>query len=245
MSNKLTKQSGIYQILNIRTGFSYIGQSQDISARCRGHRADLKKGRDNRNLQAAYDAGCPKDFECRAVVCLSLEFLSEAEDYWIDYWEANGGVYNSMRPGKVYRGRKHSLESRQKMSKSHMGLPSGNLGRPMTTYAKQRLLEANLGRVHSEEEKEKCRIGRLNNPITPEARHAMGSGNRDKSLSQEAISRLSSSRKGNKSAVGHKQTQEHKDKIGLANKLRKAKKFRKHLKVAQKAVRPRSRRFYK
>ena len=66
---------GIYQIRNLRNGKRYVGSSQDVESRWKGHRWNLRKGtHQNRHLQAAWN----KYGECRFVFEI-LEKASEAD----------------------------------------------------------------------------------------------------------------------------------------------------------------------
>lgn len=95
MSNEINTQPGIYQIFNKVTGVSYIGQSVNPSKRCNTHRTNFK-GRKVHNtyLQRSYDKHGPDAFEYRLVCNVPREFLTECEQYWIDYFTVNGGTYN-------------------------------------------------------------------------------------------------------------------------------------------------------
>lgn len=67
-----------------------------------------------------------------------------------EYWESIGFTW---------KGKKHSEESKKKMSKSAKGRTSPNKGKPIHPNAKAALLKANLGSKHSEEHKRKISEG--------------------------------------------------------------------------------------
>lgn len=107
-----SKISGIYQILNIRTGKSYIGSSVDMNRRWNQHKLELSSNKhSNQKLQRSWNKHGPEAFEFRKVIECSKEHLIEAEKYWIKYLSCE---YNIQIP--IENGWKFSSESIAKRS---------------------------------------------------------------------------------------------------------------------------------
>lgn len=91
---EMKSESGIYRIHNITNGMSYIGQSIDVSGRCRDHRRQLKKGKhSNVRLQSDYILGGSIIFTYQALAYGAVIALKALEDYWINYYRPTG-LYN-------------------------------------------------------------------------------------------------------------------------------------------------------
>lgn len=92
----------------------------------------------------------PQDFKRRIVsVVYSKELLVEEEQRWLDMIkkeELSSRYYNKTLKAHMpsMNGRKHSEETKQRMSKSA-------LGRPKSEEHKEKLRQANLGKTYSEE----------------------------------------------------------------------------------------------
>lgn len=90
------KNSGIYAILNRKTGRVYIGGSLNLKQRFRAHKLDLKRGvHYNHKLQKEYGKFNEENFEFQI-----LEFVSDCsslirrEQYWIDNYRQRRKAYN-------------------------------------------------------------------------------------------------------------------------------------------------------
>lgn len=74
------KESGIYQILNIKTGQCYIGQSINLLKRARSHLSRLKYNKHpNRHLQSSYSKYGSDSFEFRKIQNLEFNYLDLGE----------------------------------------------------------------------------------------------------------------------------------------------------------------------
>lgn len=138
----------------------------------------------------------------------TLEFANKVEKCLIKAYKCkipNG--YNMTDGGDGTPGHILSDESKQKMSKSlkeryKNGLKAWNCGLPATEKQRERLRNASLNRVFSEETRKKL----------SEARKGKKPGNAGKPLSKETKEKIS------KSLKGHITTDETREKIGRANK---------------------------
>ena len=180
---KNTPISGIYEIVNMKTGRRYIGSTARLSIRFLQHRSKLRKGtHDNPSLQNAwnkYGEGsfvidvlerCPKSFDV----------LNEREIYWINKLDALArgrgfniatGGSNGYSLGGMPEGERAAIL--EKIAAKTRGRKTGkrahNYGKRMTDEQRAKLSQArkeyykhhphpNKGRKMSEEQIEKLRI---------------------------------------------------------------------------------------
>lgn len=110
----------VYGIVNKRNGKAYIGSTgRDARLRWNEHLWKLRCGKASPYLQNVWDKYGSDAFQFRILETdVPVDHLTEREQYWIDNWP--DGIYNV---GKVAdppnRGRKFSLEARQRISEGH------------------------------------------------------------------------------------------------------------------------------
>lgn len=179
---------GIYAILNKKTNQIYVGQSINIKNRFKNHKWFLNhRSHCNDYLQHAWNKYGEDSFEFIILENCSKEELNDRESWWIGHYNSDdatkgynltsGGdsdyyVSQSTRnklskrfSGKNHPmyGRKHSLESRAKMSRNS-NPPKGELspwwGRHHTEESKKKISEANKGRIPSEKTRKKMSLAR-------------------------------------------------------------------------------------
>lgn len=87
---------GIYEIINLTTGDSYVGRSVNIGQRWKGHVLALQgKRHDNGNLQVAWDEYGEGAFSfCVLELVKNEADLQEREQYYLDHAFEVGGTYN-------------------------------------------------------------------------------------------------------------------------------------------------------
>lgn len=214
MTNKINNQPGIYQIFNLLTGISYIGQSKNPSDRCTTHKRDLRKRKDSPLLQKAYQADGPTSFEYRLIQNCSAGFLTSAENYWIYYFSKNGGVYNirwehrclstrrNPESPSPMLGRKHSQETKDNMSKARLGNTNA-LGHKHSAEFKMQVSKFHTGRIRDSKTRQKISDSLKGNT------NCVG-----KIMSDENKLKL---RKAN---LGRKLSAEHRAKLSIAQKQR-------------------------
>lgn len=128
----MKKKIGIYVIINKINGKRYIGQSVDINNRFIRHRYHLNKGiHANDHLQRAWDKYGSSNFEFKIIVeCTKqeLDLMEESQAHQV----SNDLLYNitddfTSRAGSrnPFFKRKHSAESKQKMSEAKKGVFCG------------------------------------------------------------------------------------------------------------------------
>ena len=163
-------KSGIYQIRNLVTGARYIGQSTHLGRRFRREKSDLLYGRhSNTHLQRSWNKHGSEAFAFEPFAIIEPDLLTHFEQRAFDVLNTRHGCYNQgpftdspMRGKKLMfsaqhrrnigltsKGRRHSAETRNKISQS-------NIGR-------------RIGYTHSEETRRKiaaARHGRSYGPLS-------------------------------------------------------------------------------
>ena len=121
------KQSGVYQIRNIVNNKVYIGSAVDLDRRKREHFNKLSKGKHcNPKLQNAYNKYGHDNFIFEVVEQVdNKEYLIEREQFYIDKFNVVQEGYNICMIAGNTLGVIPSKESRDKMSKSHIGIGKG------------------------------------------------------------------------------------------------------------------------
>jgi group I intron endonuclease len=183
-------KSGIYLITNTVSGKIYVGSSKKTWDRWRNHRSDLRRGKHtNCHLMAAWVRYGEDAFSFAVLEYCEPEDLMDREEWWINLLGTRDGDkgYNitEARPGGGMRGRKHTPETRAKMSTSAMGVkPTPEAVAKMRAALTGRTLspehrESMKGRkpwnkgkaeVYTDETKAKMSAAKAGKPLTPEHR---------------------------------------------------------------------------
>jgi group I intron endonuclease len=153
--------TGVYYILNRVNGKCYVGSSTtSLQRRLKDHRRSLRRGtHENSYLQRAWNKYGESSFlflileRCEPRVCLVRE------QHWIDKMRSRGLCYNLCPvAGNCMGGRKHTLESRVKMSTSKLGRANMeattaaalvNTGTPRSAETRAKISSAQKGRKMS------------------------------------------------------------------------------------------------
>lgn len=141
----MSKNSGIYQIRNTISNKLYIGSSVDIVNRWRQHKLLLrKKSHDNFHLQNAWNKYGEDIFEFEVVEIVEPINLSDKEQQYINKLNPE---YNIARVVKASMfGRKHTEESKARMSESRTGIKNGFWGRKHSDETKKKISEWRVGK---------------------------------------------------------------------------------------------------
>lgn len=173
------RSPGIYSITYLINGKRYIGQSKNVHVRLLQHKSDLTNGRHhNKHLQSTFDISVAENFEYSLLEACDIVDLDEREVYWIAHFNSGnkGFGYNtewggreresiSGVPRKKYVlteehkkkisigniGKKHTEESKKKMSESSKGLNTWSKGQRLTKEWKEKIRQWNTGKIVSDE----------------------------------------------------------------------------------------------
>lgn len=185
--------SGIYVILHVKSGKIYLGQAQNIRARWRCHRSDLKLGKHgNRHLQAAWNKYGEKAFQFKILERCSIDQLDEREQHYLDVYIPKGICYNIAIDATVpWRGRHLSDAHKLQISETHKG-------KFVSEKTRQKLREINTGRKHSPETLQKLSEAHKGSrtPLSDETRRKISESEKGKIVSEETRRKLSESHKG-------------------------------------------------
>lgn len=128
--------SGIYKIHWPEYGYFYYGQSVNLIARKHSHFSCLKRGKHpNVTIQRLYDKYGLPEFD--VIEYCDIELLDTKEQYWIDSGIKNRSCCNMSPTASSHRGIKRSSET------------------------KERIRQAKIGTIMSDEYKEKKRVEML------------------------------------------------------------------------------------
>lgn len=155
----------LYQVTNKINGKMYIGQTcQGYKRRWYLHCWRAAKSGEQRFHKAISQLG--KDsFEVKLLmVGPSLEWINEMERRAIKLYDTFNNGYNDTKGGdgtvglKSRLGKKHTPETRAKLSASCMGRTSPRKGAKLSEETKQKIRDANIGKKLSEDVKRKISI---------------------------------------------------------------------------------------
>jgi group I intron endonuclease len=174
----------VYYLYNSVSEKGYVGQtSSSISNRWNQHKRDARREKfKNYPVYRALKKYGSESFEPLFLgTATSPENLDNLERLWIILLQSNKNLngYNIGIGGNS--GRKHSLETRQKLSLAKLGKP-GNKGRVVSPEQREKLRQSSLGnknclgRVLSEETKVKIGAKSVGRIPTPETRIKISDG---------------------------------------------------------------------
>lgn len=203
--------SGIYAIENRTNHKVYIGSSVDIDVRWCTHISELnKKVHYNSHLQRAWDKyGGVLGFYFHIIEIVDdITTLYKVEQWWLNILQPFGdNGYNISRVSIGWeKGRKHTEESRQKMSE---------LAKNRSPEHLKKIADANRGRKHSEEARKK--IAEAAHNISEETRKKISESGKGRKVSEETRRKISA---GNKKT---KATEEMRKKMSESQKRRQEK----------------------
>lgn len=196
---------GVYRIRNSCNGKVYIGSSLNIDLRKSSHRRDLRNNRHcNTHLQNAWNKYGEESFTFEVLEKIdNPDVLRDREQFWMDkhqcYIKDYG--YNIAPTAGSSLGRKHTKETRAKMSKSRSGEKHHFYGKTFSEEHKEKLGFSRRGDKH-------CNYGKH---LSQSTRKKISDSNRGRKLSSEHKIKLSESH------TGKKLTKEHCNNISIGN----------------------------
>jgi group I intron endonuclease len=222
--------SGIYEIVNKENGKKYIGSSSNLKKRKSDHFSLLRrKKHKNPHLQHSwnkYGEDC-FDFIILEICAGDKKTLENREQYYLDMLNPE---FNICVTAGNQTGMKRSKESRNKMSKSHIGI-SVNKGRKHTLESRKNMSLAHKGHINSPEARMKISIantGKKGVIHTQETKDRLAETSHEywERVKRNEIERDTNTvgAVGNKIWLGRKHNQEAKDKVSAARKAYWAKK---------------------
>jgi group I intron endonuclease len=164
--------SGIYCIENTVNNKKYIGKSVNIEKRFNQHKRELNKNNHkNRHLQYAWNKYGEKNFKFQIVEKCEKDNkkLTEREIYFISYYNAKNKTYNETDGGEGLLGRKHTLQTINKISLFAKNRPpeinkkisDSMKGHIITKQTRDKISNSKKGKHLSEIHKKKIKDGSL------------------------------------------------------------------------------------
>lgn len=167
---------GLYEIFNTVSRKKYIGSSIDVDRRSAAHKSHLRGNKHkNTYLQNSWNKHGEEAFEFKVLRKVPEHELLIEEQIELDSYPAEE-VYNlSLVVDRPMAGRKHTEESKKKMSISRVG-------KKHSTEARKRMSEAQLGRKHTEATK--IKISKSSRSADPEVRRKLSEAHKGKKVTQ-------------------------------------------------------------
>ncbi len=188
-------KSGVYEIFNVINSRQYVGSAANVHARFQDHRSELARGaHPNTHLQRAWDKYGHDSFIFSLIEPAPVRILIEREQFWMDAYGVVADGYNQAHFADApMRGRKHSPETREKMSKARMGHPTSDatkeklraamLGKPGTRLGaknsaehNRKISEATTGKLPSAKTREKMSAAKKGATLPPDHKEEISAG---------------------------------------------------------------------
>lgn len=194
-----TALCGIYKITNIVNGKVYIGQSINMKARWKDHINSLNRQTSHSILlQRAWDKYKEENFTFEILELCAEDMLDEIERKYIEQYDACNNGYNIESGGNsnkhlsietkqkisnAHIGKKHSDDTRQKMSKSRTGNNNGMYNRKHTDESKRKMSDAKIGKPgfpRSDKQREAARLANTGKIVSETTRIKISEANKGK-----------------------------------------------------------------
>jgi hypothetical protein len=175
----INNNSGVYRIVHIDSGREYIGSTDSLSRRWREHRSRLRRGiHDSRYLQYAWNKYGENAFAFEIIEECLVEELLIREQWFMD---TKKPVFNSAPLASGSRGIKRSPELRARISQALLG-NQNNLGRVPSQETRDKISTTLTGYKHSSETRAKMSAAQKGKTISPEAKANMSAAKKGKPL---------------------------------------------------------------
>lgn len=177
----LCNKTGIYVITNTLNGRVYVGSALAIRGRMLSHRSCLRRNKhDNSLLQRSWNKYGESAFVFSVLKVCDPDTLIECEQYWMNFLQCTDrskGFNICPVANSAMTGRKHSDESRAKMSASRKGT--------VPTTATKAAALVNKGRKRSDEVRAKISASHKGKPKSDSHRASIKATHWTKNLTQE------------------------------------------------------------
>lgn len=208
----------IYKIINRVNGKYYIGQTNNLEKRWKGH-LQYAENESGFLIHSAIRKHGSENFEFEMIEACEDEDANELEKKWILHYESFDKGYNLTSGGDSEF--KRSELTIQRMSESKRG-------HEVSEETRKKIGDANRGRVMSKEAREKMSRSRKGHEVSEETREKIREKHVGKNVSDETRKRISEAKVGKKQdpetirkiaekIKGKKLSEEAKKKIGMAN----------------------------
>jgi group I intron endonuclease len=189
--------SGIYAILNKKTGQVYVGQSNHITRRFRDHLKDLREGiHFSGYLQNAWNIYGEKNFKFKILerVAPTKKLLKQREQYWMDYYKSyeREKGYNLCPAAGSTLGRPVSEATRAKMRKNALGRKVSKETRLKMSKARKGMKQS----LHTRKLISKAFTGMKRGPMSEAHKRKIGKGQIGRKHSKATRLKMSKSSKG-------------------------------------------------
>lgn len=142
--------SGVYKITCTITGEFYIGSSINMNSRYRHHKHDLNYNiHGNVNLQRLWNTYRERYFKFEVIEYCNKDILRDREQYYIDLNRNNKLLCNiSLDAKSIMGGRKHTKESKYKISENKKGNNHPMYGKHLSKEHKEKIRKSSIGKPH-------------------------------------------------------------------------------------------------
>lgn len=139
--------TGIYCIENTVNHKKYIGMAQDIEARWRTHKCELRNGNHiNKHLQKAWNKYGENAFAFYVVEEVEKSELQSSEIAWIAKLGTFENGYNLTAGGEGQYGRTLTEDQKRHLSEINMGKNNPNYGLKRSKETRHRMSESMMGK---------------------------------------------------------------------------------------------------
>ncbi len=148
--------SGIYKIINIVNNKCYYGSSKNLDKRKKKHFKELSSNKHkNNHLQKSYNKHGEENFLFECIEPCEVKNLMNIEQQYLDqFWDGGIMCYNIAKFASApMRERKHSQETKDKLSKAMSGENGPWFGKSLPEEVKIKIGNASRGRTVSKENK--------------------------------------------------------------------------------------------
>lgn len=199
----MKNQSGIYEILNTVNGKRYIGSAVNLRKRQIEHYGGLRRGDHcNQKLQRAWNKYGEAAFKFLPIITCAKSMLIFYEQQLFDKVKPE---YNICLVAGSALGCRHTMQTREKLSKRATGRhPTDDTRKKMSDAGKRRKPPM-LGRTHSQESRDRMSEIRTGKKHSLETRLKMGGNTNAKGTKRTPEQRAAKSLclLGNKNGVGN------------------------------------------